>query len=90
MLSENQIKRLEKALSGLNEWETEVVLREAEDIAEALRVGHGVYGPWDPSADGRDHAKEAEQEDRDRRVYTQMGRIVGEMKGQKDSSRGGA
>ncbi len=90
MLSEQHVQRLERAVSSLNEWEAEIVVREAEDIANALRGGRGVYGPWDPSADARDHAKEAEEEDRDRRVYAQMGSIVAELRGRATPYKEGA
>jgi len=78
-MNDSQHERLDTALRGLNEWEQEIIVREAEDIAEGLRRGLPDYGHWDPSKDGRNHKVEAEQEDRDRRVYTQMDRIKCEM-----------
>lgn len=71
--------RMFSALEGLNEYEREVVVREAEAIAEALRRGVPTYGHWDPLTDQRDHLREAEEEDRDRRVYAMMGRIKNDM-----------
>lgn len=74
------VERLVALFAGLNADEQEIVVREAEDIAEGLRRGLAVYGHWDADTDERDFEREAEQEDRDRRVYTQMKRIVAERR----------
>lgn len=76
----SKLDRLLRCFEGLNEWEREIIVREAEDIAEGLRRGLPDYGHWDPQTDARNHAREAEQEDRDRRVYTQMQRITSDMR----------
>lgn len=45
-------------------------------VIERLQVGRGVYGEWVASRDGRDHAREALDEELDDVVYRAMRSIV--------------
>jgi hypothetical protein len=72
--------RLLDCLEGLNDHEREVIVRNAEDMAEGLRVGRLVYGPWEPAKDSRDLRREARMESRDRAVYDIMGDIREELR----------
>lgn len=76
----SHLDRLLRCLEGLNDHEREIVVREAEDIASGLLRGLREYGHWDPKTDARDHEREAEEEDLDRRVYSQMKRIAADMR----------
>ena len=75
-MDDKQSKRIDAAITGLNEWEQEIVLLEVEDVAQGLRIGVDVYGHWDPTNESRWLVKEADEESRDLRVYVQMRRIM--------------
>jgi hypothetical protein len=67
------------SIGDLNGYEQMIVFREAEAIANRLRIGIERYGHWNPATDSRNFVKEREEELLDGSVYLWMHVIASEL-----------